>query len=74
MSILRECSFYRDSEILSMSRGIGYCDLDRDRTTCNGNIQSCEKPDALRECLLRQKKGEKVKLGGKEGMVFFQKP
>jgi hypothetical protein len=58
MSNLRECSFYRDSETLNMGQGIGYCDLDCDRTTCDGDIQFCEKPDILRKYLLEQKKRE----------------
>jgi hypothetical protein len=58
MSNLRECSFYRGSETLNMGRGIGYCDLDCDRTTCDGDIQFCEKPDILRKYLLEQKKRE----------------
>ncbi|MEW6376270.1 MAG: hypothetical protein AB1502_10850 [Thermodesulfobacteriota bacterium] len=56
MSISKQCSFYRDSETLNMGCGIGYCDLDCDRTTCDGDIQFCEKPDVLRKYLLEQKK------------------
>ena len=41
-----------------MGRGIGYCDLDCDRTTCDGDNQFCEKPDILRKYLLEQKKRE----------------
>jgi hypothetical protein len=58
MSIPRPCSFYRDTETLNMGRGIGYCDLDCDRTTCDGDIKFCEKPDILRKYLLEQKKRE----------------
>ena len=39
-----------------MGRDIGYCDLDYDRTTCDGNVQLCEKPDILRKYLSEQKK------------------
>ena len=56
MSISRPCSFYRDSKTLNMGRDIGYCDLDYDRTTCDGNVQLCEKPDILRKYLSEQKK------------------
>jgi hypothetical protein len=35
VSTVRGCSFYRDS-------GIGYCDLDGNQTTCNGDLNSCE--------------------------------
>jgi hypothetical protein len=58
MSDLGKCSFYRKSEALSMGHGIGYCDLDCDRTTCEGDIHSCEKPDVLRKYLLEKKKRE----------------
>jgi hypothetical protein len=58
MSSKRQCSFYRDSEILSMARGIGYCDLDGNQTICDGDVSFCEKPDALRKYLLDQKRGE----------------
>ena len=56
MSISRPCSFYRDSESLNLGRRIGYCDLDCDRTTCDGDIHFCEKPDILRKYLSEQKK------------------
>ena len=62
MSFERQCPFYRDSETLNISRGIGYCDLDCDRTTCDGDIHFCEKPDALKKYLLEEKKKE----GGSE--------
>jgi hypothetical protein len=58
MSLGRDCPFYRDSETLQFGHGIGYCDLDCDRTTCNGDIHFCEKPDALRKYQLRQKRKE----------------
>ncbi len=58
MSILRPCSFYRDSGTLNMGRGIGYCDLDGDQTTCDGDIDFCEKPDVLKKYLLEQRKRE----------------
>jgi hypothetical protein len=35
MSTVRECSFYRDS-------GIGYCDLDGNQASCNGDLNSRE--------------------------------
>ena len=58
MPISRPCSFYRDSESLNLGRGIGYCDLDCDRTTCDGDIHFCEKPDALKKYLTEQKRRE----------------
>ncbi len=57
--MFKECPFYRASESLSMGRGIGYCDLDCDRATCEGDQHLCEKPDALKKYLSEQKKREK---------------
>ena len=54
MSFKRQCPFYRDSETLNIGRGIGYCDLDCDRTTCEGDVKFCEKPDALKQYLRRK--------------------
>jgi hypothetical protein len=58
MSILRSYSFYRDSKNFCMGRGLGYGDLDCDRTACDGDIKFCEKPDLLRKYLLGQKRKE----------------
>jgi hypothetical protein len=35
LMMFKECPFYRASETLIMGKGIGYCDLDCDRATCN---------------------------------------
>jgi hypothetical protein len=59
------CSFYRDADDLSMGRGLGYCDLDCDRATCDGDIHCCEKPDALRKYLIENKKREEKLTEGK---------
>jgi hypothetical protein len=56
MSIGRLCSFYRDCDTLHFGKGIGYCDLDCDRTTCDGDLYFCEKPDLLKKYLLEQKR------------------
>ena len=37
LMMFKECPFYRASESLIMGKGIGYCDLDCDRATCNGD-------------------------------------
>ncbi len=59
MSIGRPCSFYRECDTLHFGRGIGYCDLDCDRTICDGDLYFCKKPDLLKKYLLEQKrKGE----------------
>ena len=57
MSILRKCPFYRISEMLMQSK-TGYCDLDCDRTACEGDTHSCEKYDVLRKHLIEQKERE----------------
>jgi hypothetical protein len=43
---------------MTMDHGLGYCDLDCDETTCDGDIDSCEKPDALKTYLFAQVKKE----------------
>lgn len=52
------CRFYRDLGKVQMGRSLGYCDLDGDRTTCEGNIDFCEKPGALKIYLFEQLKKE----------------
>jgi len=47
MTFQKHCRFYRDSKGLSMGQGIGYCDLDGNRTTCDGDLNFCEKPSDL---------------------------
>jgi len=56
MAISGLCSFYRNSGTLIMGRPMAYCDLDCDRTTCDGDLHLCEKPDVLRKRLSDQKK------------------
>ena len=56
MSTSKKCPFYRDSQNLTVNRD--YCDLDGYPTICAGDIQFCEKPDALRKRLLEQKSKE----------------
>jgi hypothetical protein len=41
-----------------MGKGIGYCDLDCDQTTCEGDIDFCEKPISLKTYLIEQMKRE----------------
>lgn len=54
----KPCKFYRDSDTISSGRGLGYCDLDCDQSTCEGDIDFCEKPDALKIYLFAQVKKE----------------
>jgi CheY-like chemotaxis protein len=65
MSIFKKCPFYRDSENFAMGRGLGHCDL-CGQAICEGDIQFCEKPEALREQLLEQKEKEVGNNNGKE--------
>jgi len=51
---VRRCPLFRNPESLSMGKGIGYCDMDGNSTTCDGDVRYCEKPDALAR-YLRQK-------------------
>ena len=60
MALERQCSFYRSSETLQVGRGIGYCDIDGCQSVCDGDIEFCEKPDALKEHLLKQENIQKV--------------
>lgn len=34
-----------------MGKGIGYCDIDSGSTTCEGDVEFCERPDALKKYL-----------------------
>jgi hypothetical protein len=54
LSTSRQCKFYRRSGTMSMGRG--YCDLDCDQTTCDGDIDFCEKPSSLRTYFFEQLK------------------
>ena len=54
-----------------MGPGIGYCDLDSNRTTCKGDVYFCKKYDILRKHLLEQKKKEGNLGGGRDEMPLF---
>ncbi len=56
MSISKQCKFYRGLGAMSMGRGLGYCDLDCDQTTCDGDIDLCQKPVSLRTYFFEQVK------------------
>ncbi len=72
MSIMRICSFYRDCDTLNFGRGIGYCDLDCDRTTCDGDLYFCEKPDLLKKYLLKEKRKGGVRWERKSNVHFSE--
>ena len=62
------CAFFRDSDNLSMGRGIGYCDLGVVWTICDGDVRFCEKPDALIQYLSDWNKREKAKTLRNQGI------
>ena len=47
----RKCPLFRRPETLSIGKGIGYCDIDSSSTTCEGDVNYCERPDALKRYL-----------------------
>jgi len=51
-----------------MGRGLGYCDLNCDQTTCDGDIDFCEKPASLRTYFFEQ-----VKRGGRLAVEIHRK-
>ncbi len=44
----KKCPLFRKPENLSIGKGIGYCDFDNSSRTCEGDVEFCERPDALR--------------------------
>lgn len=61
----KKCPLFRRPETLGMGKGIGYCDLDGNSTICEGDVNFCEKPDALKQ-YLRRKLNEFEKKDNKE--------
>lgn len=51
----KKCPLFRKPEILSFGKGIGYCGIDSSSTTCEGDVKSCEKPEACPELILRRR-------------------
>jgi hypothetical protein len=47
MSILRKCSFYRDSKNPAPGLSVGYCDLKR--MICNGDTLFCRNLELLKK-------------------------
>jgi hypothetical protein len=58
MTTLKKCKFYRNSGTNNIDVVIGYCDLDCDQTTCDGDIDFCEKSNTLKIYLFEQIKRE----------------
>lgn len=52
------CPLFRRPEGLGMGKGLGYCDMDGGGTTCEGDIDFCDKRDALNQYL--RSKSEEV--------------
>jgi hypothetical protein len=48
----KKCTFFREPEMLSFAKGIGYCDMDGSSAACGGKVKFCEKPDAYPEAIL----------------------
>jgi CheY-like chemotaxis protein len=57
MSIFKKCTFYRDSESLTVGIGLGHCDL-FGQAICEGDIQFCQNPEELKKELLEQQQKE----------------
>ena len=47
----KKCPLFRRPETLSIGKGIGYCDIDSSSATCEGDVNYCERPDALKRYL-----------------------
>jgi hypothetical protein len=47
----KKCPLFRRPESLSIGKGIGYCDMDSNVTTCEGDVKFCEKPEGLKRYL-----------------------
>jgi hypothetical protein len=56
MDLEKKCRFYQSYESLIESRGIGYCNLDGNQRTCDGDIHFCETLDLLKGYSFVQKR------------------
>lgn len=52
------CQLYVDVGCADTGQGIGYCDLDCDKTTCKGGLDCCQKSDSLKRYFFEQIKRE----------------
>ncbi len=50
----KECPFFRRPENLGFGKGSGYCDMDASSANCDADIKFCEKPDPLKQYLIRK--------------------
>jgi len=65
----KRCPLFRQPKILSFGKGIGYCDIDSSSTTCEGDVRSCEKPEACPEAILRRRNPRSA---SKSETLFFR--
>ena len=54
MTILKKCSFYRESKNSVTGRGVGYCDLKR--MICPGDVLFCKNLESVRKHYLEQRR------------------
>ena len=66
----KTCSHYRDPKNLNVG-GAGYCNLDN-QTECDGQIELCQNPEALKEYLMERGFGWEKKKGKKIFRKAFQ--
>lgn len=50
----KSCPFYRIPDVLTVGKGVGYCDLHGGWAICEGDILYCEKRDTLAAYLGRR--------------------
>lgn len=50
----KKCPLFRRPESLNIGKGIGYCDIDSSSTTCEADINFCDKLDALKQYLKKK--------------------
>jgi CheY-like chemotaxis protein len=63
MTIFNKCTFYKESQSISVGTGLGVCSLSG-RVICEGDIQFCENLEELRKQL--EKENEKLENGREE--------
>jgi hypothetical protein len=56
MNLEKKCLFYQNWEDFDGGRGIGYCNLDGNQPTCEGDIHFCETLDLLKGYSFVQKR------------------
>jgi hypothetical protein len=54
METERRCSFYGSGKNLGMGHGRGNCEFDCTYSTCDGEIEHCEKLNALKRYLMER--------------------